>query len=323
VERPHLGSRVTGAGQTFNVYLQPGTVTSAYGLDFGEPRLFGTKLAFKIGGSKRIAYREDYTEDFLGYYVGLGHPLYETTDDRWAVDATLRWRHEWVSIEDVGEDAVPGVFLFEGEHELRSVALGVAARYVDDPVRPTHRMTNAIGFESVGGWVGGDLDYWKLSFSHGQNWLLREDDKGRRQTLALDVSGGVASAYDDTPEVPPFSRFFTGGRGSIRGFETRGVGPHSNGRPMGGEFFLVGSLEYQYPFVEDFLSAVAFTDWGTIGTEMWSDDSWKPRASAGIGLRLKVPMLGDAPLALDIAWPFLKEDEDDIQYLSFSLARDF
>jgi outer membrane protein insertion porin family len=215
------------------------------------------------------------------------------------------------------------VYLFEGDHDVHSLALGFSMRYVDDPVRPNWRMSNTLIFETVGGAVGGDLDYWKLTFNHDQNWRLREDDKGRRQTLALGVSGGVASAYDDTPEVPPFARFFVGGRGTIRGFETRGVGQHSSGKPMGGEFYLVGSLEYQYPFVEDFLSAVAFTDWGTIGTEMWADDSWKPRGSFGLGLRLKIPMLGDAPLALDFAYPIVRQDEDETQYLSFSLARDF
>ena len=43
----------------------------------------------------------------------------------------------------------------------------------------------------------------------------------------------------------------------------------------------------------------------------------------GTGIRLKIPQLGDAPLALDIAFPIIKQDEDVTTFVSFSLAREF
>ena len=315
------GRAFTGAGQNFNFYLQPGTQTSAFGLDFGEPRVFGTRLGLKLGGSKRLGFREGYTEDLLGYYVRLSHPVYERDDDRAYLEAFATWRQERRQIRDVSDNAVPGVFLFEGERELHSVQAGLAFRMVDDPLRPASKLSTSLAFEYAGGVLGGGLDYWKADFSHDQRWKLREDDEGRKSWLTLAVNAGVSHAFDETPEVPPYSRYYAGGRGTIRGFAFRGVGPHSNGRPMGGEFMVTGTVEYEQPVAEDFLSAVAFVDSGTLATTI--ADDMPLRLSVGAGIRLKIPGFGEAPLALDFAVPLLLGDEDQKTLISFSLARDF
>ena len=221
------------------------------------------------------------------------------------------------------DGAVPGVFLFEGERQLHSVQLGFALRMVDDALRPASKLASSVAFEYAGGVLGGGLDYWKVDLSHDQRWKLREDDEGRKSWLTLAVNGGVSHAFDDTPEVPPYSRYYAGGRGTIRGFAYRGVGPPADGRPMGGEFLLTGTLEYEMPIAEDFLSAVAFTDAGTLGTTIADDDAFRLRLSVGAGIRLKIPGFGDAPLALDFAVPLLLEEEDEKTLISFSLARDF
>ena len=49
----------------------------------------------------------------------------------------------------------------------------------------------------------------------------------------------------------------------------------------------------------------------------------KYRVSIGTGLRLKVPFLGAAPVALDLAIPILKEDGDEEQIFSFDIALPF
>ena len=92
---------------------------------------------------------------------------------------------------------------------------------------------------------------------------------------------------------------------------------------MGGEFILAGTLEYEHPIVTDLLSIVAFTDAGTLGTSIYDSDAFLPRLSFGAGIRLKIPALGDAPLALDLAFPVIQQSEDVTTFVSFSLARDF
>src|SRR5204862_1547872 len=116
------------------------------------------------------------------------------------------------------------------------------------------------------------------------------------------IKGGIAGAFGDTPEVPPFARFYAGGN-EFRGFANRGLGPHSNGRPMGGEFLLQGTLEYEHPIVTGLLSGVAFVDAGTLGTTIESDDAFLPRLSVGFGIRLPIAAFGPTPLALDFGFP--------------------
>jgi outer membrane protein insertion porin family len=317
------GRAWTGAGQSFNVYINPGTVTSSFGVEFGEPRVFGSEFSFNAGLRKFIGFRESYREDIFGYNFRVGHPLYHATDDSTIVDASLGWRHETIDIGEVRPSAVPGVFLFEGENELRSLTFSVGLRHVDDAAKPGNKFADQFAVEYAGGVLGGDLNFLRFTFDHEQRWVVSEDDSGRRRFLTASARIGLSSAFGDTPEVPPSFRYYAGGRGTIRGFRDRGVGPHSNERPMGGEFLAVGSIEYEHPVAEEVLSLVAFADAGSLGTSIHEDDAFRLRAALGFGIRWKVAPLGDAPIAIDLAFPLKKEDEDETTLVSFSLTRDF
>ena len=67
---------------------------------------------------------------------------------------------------------------------------------------------------------------------------------------------------------------------------------------------------------DDMLKGVVFVDFGTIEEkiEFVSDDY---RVAPGIGLRVFVPALGPAPIALDFAFPIAREDTDRVQQFSF------
>lgn len=47
------------------------------------------------------------------------------------------------------------------------------------------------------------------------------------------------------------------------------------------------------------------------------------RVSAGIGLRIRIPVFGPTPIALDFGFPIRDQSGDDRQVLTFSIARDF
>jgi outer membrane protein assembly factor BamA len=95
------------------------------------------------------------------------------------------------------------------------------------------------------------------------------------------------------------------------------------GNPTGGEWELIGSLEYEYPIISDTLAAVAFVDAGTLATALDEDDAFRWRLSTGFGFRLKVPGFGDRPLAFDFGFPILDEAVDERRVVSFSVGRDF
>ena len=78
---------------------------------------------------------------------------------------------------------------------------------------------------------------------------------------------------------------------------------------------LLGSVEYMLPVVaNEMVKAVAFTDFGTVNDNQSFSDF---RLSVGTGLRVAVPMMGPVPIALDFAFPILKEEIDQEQIFSF------
>ncbi len=316
------GRAWTGAGQEFDLLLNPGTEVTQFRVRFREPRLFGSLFSFETSVYKRLEFREDYRTDRLGYKLGIGYPLYQRDDNTMALFGEVTWRHENIDIDEIDPDAVPGVFLFENNNELRSLTGSLSFVTRNDSVNPTFETSTRLSAEYAGGFLGGDLDYWKLLGRSNATWVVHEDEDGKKHRIAARVTAGVSEAFGNTPEVPPYERFYAGGR-TFRGFEFRGVGPHVNGQPTGGEFQLISSLEYEFPILARTLSLVAFSDQGTLGTSIGADDAFRWRWSVGFGLRFAIPFLtGRRPMALDFGFPIYSEDEDEEGVFSFSLGRD-
>ncbi|MEM7314333.1 MAG: BamA/TamA family outer membrane protein, partial [Planctomycetota bacterium] len=121
-------------------------------------------------------------------------------------------------------------------------------------------------------------------------------------------------------ETPIFENFFAGGYSTLRGFDFRGASPRDGGVTVGGEFQMLGSAEYLFPITaDDMLKGVAFVDYGTV-EEKIEINSEDYRVSVGMGLRIFVPAMGPAPIALDFAVPVAREDTDDIRQFSFFIG---
>ena len=106
----------------------------------------------------------------------------------------------------------------------------------------------------------------------------------------------------------------------MRGFEFRGASPQDSGVIVGGRFMMLGSVEYLFPITaDDMLKGVVFCDYGTVeeDVKIEGDDY---RVAFGAGLRVSIPAMGPAPIALDFAVPLAREDTDDIQNFSYSIG---
>ncbi len=67
------------------------------------------------------------------------------------------------------------------------------------------------------------------------------------------------------------------------------------------------------------LRAVFFVDAGTVEPTVsnWSD---RFRVAPGFGLRIAIPAMGPAPIALDFGFPVVKQAGDMTQVFSFSVG---
>ena len=141
-------------------------------------------------------------------------------------------------------------------------------------------------------------------------------DEGLKHILKLHAEAGFIFGEDS----PLYERYYLGGAGSMRGFDFRGVGPHQMGDPVGGDMLFLATVEYTFPVLGDVVRGVIFTDVGTLNTDAGSFGNM--RAAVGFGLRIFSPQV-PIPISIDFGFPIMKEDEDDTQVVSFTIALGF
>lgn len=118
--------------------------------------------------------------------------------------------------------------------------------------------------------------------------------------------------------IPSDRLFYSGGGGSVRGYDFQGVGPRlTDNTPRGGVSLFEASIEVRRDIGEN-LGAVAFIDAGTIGFYETPDFS-ALRYGAGFGVRYRLPF---GPLRADVAFPLNRRSGDpDFQiYISIGQA---
>lgn len=136
---------------------------------------------------------------------------------------------------------------------------------------------------------------------------------------ALQGLGGTRSRVVD--------RYQLGGV-DFRGFAPRGIGPKDGADFLGGNAYMVGSLEVQHSVGEIWHTPTrigAFVDFGSV----WSlddtlggsiDDAAHLRSAAGLTMTFDI---GGAPLSLYLATALAKEDGDDTQSFGLSFSTRF
>ena len=306
------GRAFRGAGQTFNISVQPGTEESNYSIGLTEPSLFETAYSLSTAAFYRTREFDDYDEERYGSRVRFGRRF----GQRWS--GSLNVRAENIDVSDINKKAPVDIFEVEGTSFLTGLGFTLTRSTFDNRLLPTKGMAIEFGVEQVGA-LGGDYNFTKLSASHQVFFSISEDYLDRKTVLSFETRVAYIPQED---EAPIFERYFLGGR-SFRGFSFRGIGPiglrqdgTSSGDHVGGEWSFFFGTEVRKPIYKDLLSVVAFVDSGTLLNDPGFEEY---RVSVGTGIRLSIPQLGPAPLAFDFAFPLIKQDGDDTQLFSFSI----
>ena len=84
---------------------------------------------------------------------------------------------------------------------------------------------------------------------------------------------------------------------------------------VGGPFQWLNTIEYLFPITaDDTLRGVVFTDFGTVESNV---SIKQMRVAPGVGLRITLPAMGPAQIALDFAVPVAYAPYDNQQLFSF------
>ncbi|MDR0881635.1 MAG: BamA/TamA family outer membrane protein [Candidatus Adiutrix sp.] len=142
------------------------------------------------------------------------------------------------------------------------------------------------------------------------------------ERLVLALRGLWASLWgaDNSQDVPSALRFYSGGGGSVRGYDYQSVGPrNAQFDPLGGVSQVEVGAETRWRFTED-MGLVAFLDGGmvyeNVDDKLFQDMLW----GTGLGFRYYTAI---GPVRADVAFPLQRRDDDDSWQLYLSLGQSF
>ena len=302
------GTAFRGGGQRFRLEAAPGTQLQRYTATFQEPYLFDTRVGLSTSASYFTRYFYDWAEGRVGGRVGLGYQFVFAPD----LSVNAGFRGESVDVFDPRVPGVPEVDNMLGVNAVYGFSAGIIHDTRDSPFLPTQGHLLTFEFEQV----IGTFVYPRGVLEGRQYWLLnqRPDGSGRHVLSFGSVLGMTG------PDTPAYDNFYAGGYNTLRGFVFRGASPRQAGTNgqlaiVGGPFEWLNTIEYMFPITaDDSLRGVVFTDFGTVESNVSINTM---RVSPGFGLRITMPALGPAPIALDFAVPVSYAEYDSQQLFSF------
>ena len=279
------GTAFRGAGQRFRLEAAPGTQLQRYMATFQEPYLFDTRIGLSLSASYFTRYFYDWAEARTGGRIGLGYQF------QFAPDLSINTGFRGESVDVFNPRVLaPDIVNMLGTNSVYGFSAGLVHDTRDSPFLPTQGHLATLEFEQV----IGTFSYPRGIAEARQYFLLNERPDGSgRHVLSI---------------------------GSVLGFSFRGASPRQNGPTggqaiVGGPFQWLNTIEYMFPITaDDTLRGVVFTDVGTVESNVSITNM---RVAPGVGLRITLPAMGPAPIALDFAVPVAYAPYDSKQLFSF------
>jgi outer membrane protein insertion porin family len=167
--------------------------------------------------------------------------------------------------------------------------------------------------------VSGDTRYMKVGAQYQQYVPL-----SKQYTFAFNADFGLGKGLQGQP-FPVFKNYFSGGLGSVRGFQQGTLGSRDTyGIVVGGAKKITINTEFLMPFPgagnDRSLRLYGFYDMGNVYGEFDNIDISQLRSSYGIGLSWISPM---GPLRFALANPARSFTGDRIQKLQFQIGTSF
>lgn len=310
-----------GAGQKFRVRAQYGIQRQDFVISFTEPWFLDKRLSL---GVELFARQNDfnnaeYNQRNFGGTVSLARALGQF----WT--ASIAYSFQNIEIFDIDPNAAQIIQDEDGARSSSSITMGLSYDTRDNIFQPRRGEKVNFTAQFSGGPLLGQTDIYKFEVD-ARKWVgLPWYDL----ILSFGASTGTVDRYDDTQVVPLFDRFFEGGARSVRGFETRAVGPKDfgTGDPIGGQTYVTADVELTFPIIERVRGAL-FVDMGWVNANAFNwdvtvadqdriDQNPTPpdfnrlaygfgnfNLGAGFGFRLNLPV---GPLRVDLGFPIFND----------------
>jgi outer membrane protein insertion porin family len=313
-ERARLGAgwserNLLGTGRSLDAKGSLSEFAQSASLALTDRRLFDLPLQ----GSLSVFANAREEPSFQTENVGTGWTLTRRLDEQRELGFSYQYRRSDVFGADLTDPDAQDLL---DDVDISSVAVSFVRDTRNDPFGPSRGSLGRVWLEYGDGAIGSELDFARLRVLLARFVALSE-----RTVLGLSWRAGAIAPHGSTAEIPLQERFFNGGENTVRSFEESELGAKdSNGEPLGGEGFQVGSLELRRRLRGNWEVAL-FYDGGNLVEQ--ADELLELeglRHALGVGLRYHLPV---GPIRLD--WgvnPDPAEDESE-SVLHFSIGMSF
>lgn len=257
---------------------------------------------FLLGGGLLHEDNDSYKLLTASGFIGLERRL----GRHWS--AAGRIRAEGGQIEEVDKK--------EREYYMYGFPLSLTFNDTRNPLDATKGMRITLG---AGPYAGYYEDYFTAIRTRiDANFFLPIVGKNK---LVLALRGVYGSLFiSEADEVPPTIRFYSGGGGSVRGYDYRSIGPrNAKNDPLGGDSLVEFSAEMRWRFTEDW-GLVLFTDGGMVYADKFPNTDDAILWGAGLGMRYYTSI---GPVRFDLAFPLNKRDDDSSMQVYISIGQSF
>ncbi|MFA6188994.1 MAG: outer membrane protein assembly factor BamA [Sulfuricurvum sp.] len=311
---------IFGSGITVGLNLEKSQRTSSYAFNISNPRLNDSDFSGNFSINNSSTQYDTYTTTSKGLSVGAGHRF----NRYWSGYVGYNYsQNAYSGLSDANLTAEQ--LRYYESYAKSSVMASASYDSTDDYYVPREGMSFSQSFEKAG--VGADADFLKSRTNFG---LYR----GLQKLTDFDLIMRYKARFNyvsDTGYLPINERFYMGGIGSVRGYQSYSISPiltDAQGVPLldstgevqknGGTQTFSNSLEMSVPLVpEARMRATAFVDYGWIGDKSLTEIA---RSSYGVSLEWFSPV---GPLQLVFSNPLNAQTGDKITHFEFTIGQRF
>lgn len=305
-----------GKGQNLKLQLQIAAEASQVDLSFTEPYFLDRELSagFDIFRTARdLQDTSSFDLERTGARLRLGYRITEDFSQNW------RYMFRLSDISNVDDDASTLVQAQEGSETQSQISHVLTLDKRDKVFNPTNGYLLQLETDLAG--FGG-------SVRHFRNTARASTFHPLADQWIVSLTGKAGLVSEIGKDILLSERYFIGGN-DIRGFETAGIGPRDTATDdaLGGEWMYAGSLGLKFPTglpAELGVSGRLFTDFGSSGglspTNSTTVDEDSLRMGVGAGVTWESPF---GPLGLDFAYPVLKEEFDNKEFVRVNFGARF
>jgi outer membrane protein insertion porin family len=318
---------IWGSGINMGLKVEASQLTKSYAYNISNPRLNDSDFS----GNFSVYYSDieynDYTVETTGTGVGIGHKFTRH------VSGYLGYNYSMIDYTDIDEnitnDPLYDDRIFES-YDKSAMTVSVSYDSTDDYYLPREGIAASQSIELAG--PGGDAEFWKSRTTFNAY-------QGLEEWIGFDLIARYKARYyyvSDEGYLPINERFFMGGLGSVRGYESYSLPTVTVSDPTTGETdeLRVGatqtfsnSFELSFPLLPKAKMRLStFIDWGYIPGESgyYGDTYWTfddiSKGGYGVGIEWFSPV---GPVTLIFANPINEEPDDKTSRFEFTIGQRF